>query len=133
MDHLAPASFDDCIVALATGAAPAGVAIVRLSGKSSLEVARKLATLPDPMPVRQALLTKLAHARTKQPLDEALVLYFQAPASFTGEDVVELQCHGGIRHVEQVLAAVRDAGARAAEPGDRCCMAVVSSCREMLG
>ncbi len=118
MDHLAPASFDDCIVALATGAAPAGVAIVRLSGKSSLEVARKLATLPDPMPVRQALLTKLAHARTKQPLDEALVLYFQAPASFTGEDVVELQCHGGIRHVEQVLAAVRDAGARAAEPGE---------------
>lgn len=118
MDHLAPASFDDCIVALATGAAPAGVAIVRLSGKRSLEVARKLAALPEPMPVRQALLTKLAHPQTKQPLDEAIVLYFQAPASFTGEDIVELHCHGGIRHVEQVLAAVRDAGARAAEPGE---------------
>ncbi len=118
MDHLAPASFDDCIVALATGAAPAGVAIVRLSGERSLEIARKLAVLPDPMPVRQALLSKLAHPQTGLPLDEAIVLYFRAPASFTGEDVVELQCHGGIRHVEQVLAAVRDAGARAAEPGE---------------
>ncbi|MGC4119015.1 MAG: hypothetical protein QM765_31500 [Myxococcales bacterium] len=118
MDHLAPASFDDCIAALATGAAPAGVAIVRLSGKRSLEIARQLAELPEPMPVRHALLAQLAHPRSKRPLDEALVLYFQAPASFTGEDVVELHCHGGIRHVEQVLEAVRDAGARAAEPGE---------------
>jgi len=118
MDHLAPASRDDCIVALATGAAPAGVAIVRLSGKSALEVARKVADLPGPLAARHAVLTRLAHPNTRQPLDEAIVLWFQAPNSFTGEDVVELQCHGGMKHVEQVLAAVRDAGARAAEPGE---------------
>ena len=118
MDHLAPAFQDDCIVALATGAAPAGIAIVRLSGKRSLGLARRLAKLPEPMPARQAVLARLAHPESQQPLDEALVLFFQGPASFTGEDVVELQCHGGIKHVEQVLAAARCAGARVAEPGE---------------
>lgn len=118
MDHLAPEPRTDCIVALATGAAPAGVAVVRLSGRTALAVARRLAALPDPLPARRATVVHLAHPETGAALDEALAIYFQGPASFTGEDVVELHCHGGIRHVEQVLAAARVAGARAAAPGE---------------
>jgi len=118
MEDAALGSPKDCIAALATGAAPAGVAIVRLSGERSLPIARRLARLPEPMPVRRALLAHLTHPSTRAAIDDALVIYFQAPASFTGEDVVELQCHGGLRQVEQVLDALHEAGARAAEPGE---------------
>lgn len=109
---------EDTIVALATGAAPAGVAILRLSGGRALEFARRLARLPDPMPPRCALLRRLRHPETGLELDEALVLYFRGPASLTGEDVVELHGHGGVRQVESLLAAAQAAGARAAEPGE---------------
>ncbi|MBI5548109.1 MAG: tRNA uridine-5-carboxymethylaminomethyl(34) synthesis GTPase MnmE [Deltaproteobacteria bacterium] len=118
MDHAPLPSPDDCIAALATGAAPAGVAIVRLSGARAMGIARRLARLPDPMPARKALLARLHHPVSGAALDEAVTLYFQAPASFTGEDVVELQCHGGLLNVEQVLAAICAAGARLAEPGE---------------
>jgi tRNA modification GTPase len=108
----------ETIAALATGAAPAGVAIIRISGPAALSCLRALARMPEPMPARQALLATLRDPRSGARLDQALVLYFPAPHSFTGEDVVEIQGHGGLRQVESVLAAVHAAGARAAEPGE---------------
>jgi tRNA modification GTPase len=109
---------DDTIAALATGAAPAGVAVIRVSGPRALACARRLAALPDPMPPRTVRLAHLYDPDSRDPLDDALAIYFAAPASFTGEDVVELHCHGGLKQVESVLEAVRRAGARAAEPGE---------------
>lgn len=109
---------DDTIVALATGAAPAGIAIVRISGPDALGCARKLARLPERMPVRAARLVGICDPETGARLDEALMLYFAGPASFTGEDVVEIQGHGGLKQVEALLGAVQRAGARAAEPGE---------------
>jgi tRNA modification GTPase len=114
-----PLAREDTITALATGSAPAGVAIVRLSGPKSLEIARRLCpSLPSPLPARHAVLTAVRHPTDGRKLDEALVIWFAAPASFTGEDVVEIQGHGGLRQVEDLLEAAHAAGARAAEPGE---------------
>jgi tRNA modification GTPase len=115
---VAPRSEQQTIAALATGAAPAGVAVVRISGPAALACARRLCRLPEPLPSRQAVLAAVQHPTTGLKLDTAIVLYFAAPASFTGEDVVELQAHGGLLQVEALLEAVHAAGARAAEPGE---------------
>ncbi|MGI5861363.1 MAG: tRNA uridine-5-carboxymethylaminomethyl(34) synthesis GTPase MnmE [Myxococcales bacterium] len=115
---MAPRSEQQTIAALATGAAPAGVAVVRISGPAALACARRLCRLPEPLPSRQAVLAAVQHPTTGLKLDTAIVLYFAAPASFTGEDVVELQAHGGLLQVEALLEAVHAAGARAAEPGE---------------
>lgn len=111
-------STDDTIVALATGASPAGVAVIRFSGPQSLKVVRQMVRLPNPIPSRSALFRKVRHPETKAVLDEAVVIYFQGPASFTGEDIVEIQCHGGLTQTASILAAAHSAGARAAEPGE---------------
>jgi tRNA modification GTPase len=116
--------FDDTIAALATGAAPGGICVVRISGPEALAIARRFAHLPDPMPPRTALL-----ARVRRPsgelVDEAIVLYFRAPASFTGEDVVEIHGHGGVAHGQDLAALALACGARAAEPGEFSRRAVV--------
>lgn len=115
---MAPGARQETIAALATGAAPAGVAIVRISGPTALACARRLCRLPQPLAPRQAVLAAVHHPTSGLRLDEAIVLYFAAPASFTGEEVVELQAHGGLLQVEALLEAVQAAGARAAEPGE---------------
>lgn len=92
------------IVALATAPLAAGVAIIRLSGTHAWEAAATLAPkLLDTAP-RSALFSQLTFKNT--PLDEALTLKFKAPNSFTGEDVVEFQCHGSMAVVESVLNAL---------------------------
>ncbi len=108
----------ELIAALATGPASAGVAIVRLSGRGALAAARKLARLPEPMPARHALLRTLRDPMSGAALDRALILYFPSPASYTGEELVELHGHGGERHAAALLAAVCAAGARLAERGE---------------
>lgn len=111
-------STTDTLAALATGTSPAGVAIIRIAGPDALQVARRLTALPARMPARRALLRAIHHPRTGDRLDEAIVIYFQAPASFTGEDIVEIQCHGGTLQVASILDAAHAAGARAAGPGE---------------
>ncbi len=108
----------ETIIALASGAGRAGVAVIRLSGPASGAVLEALsgASLPQP---RQASLRALTDPRTRAALDDALLLWFPGPASFTGEDVAELHVHGG----PAVIAAVIDAalgvpGVRPAEPGE---------------
>jgi tRNA modification GTPase len=105
------------IFALSSGAPPAGIAVVRLSGPASFETVRALAgKLPEP---RHATLATLCDPKSGEPLDRALLLIFPAPASATGEDVAELHLHGGravVRAVEAVLAALP--GMRRAEPGE---------------
>jgi tRNA modification GTPase len=107
------------IAAIATGRAPGGVGIVRLSGAESLAIAQALCpSLPASPEPRRAYFTALGDGRGRT-LDQGLALYFQAPASFTGEDVVELHAHGGTRLLELLLAAVLAEGrARLAEPGE---------------
>lgn len=108
---------DHSIFALSSGAPPAGIAVIRLSGPG---VRFGLETLTGAVPPpRFATLAELRHPRTGEPIDRGLVLYFAAPASFTGEDVAELQVHGGRAVVAALLAALSELpGFRPAEAGE---------------
>jgi tRNA modification GTPase len=105
----------DTIVALSSGGLPAGVAVLRISGPAAGAIAGGLAGgLPAS---RVAALRALRDGGDV--IDRGLVLWFPAPASFTGEDVAELQVHGGPAVVAALIeAATRDGRARLAEPGE---------------
>lgn len=109
-------SGDDTIAAVSSGAPPAGIAVIRVSGPHAITAATALAgSLPPP---RQAGLRALRD-REGDLLDRALVLGFPGPDSVTGEDVVELHCHGGRAVVEAVERALHATGTvRRAEPGE---------------
>jgi tRNA modification GTPase len=105
----------DTIAALATPPGRGGIGIVRVSGPAVPAIAAALlGKLPRP---RQAQLSAFRDARGES-ADEGIALYFPAPNSYTGEAVLELQGHGGPVVAQAVLAAVLDAGARLAEPGE---------------
>ena len=105
------------IFALSSGHGRAGVAVIRVSGPRAAQVLELMAP-PRPSP-RQAAFRRIVHPVTRELLDAALVLYFAAPASETGEDIAELQLHGSpavVRAVLQALAGLP--GCRLAEPGE---------------
>lgn len=105
----------DTIFALVTAPGRSAVAIIRVSGPSSGALLKQLCgALPKP---RSATLKRIL-APDGEILDQGLVLWFPAPNSFTGEDVFELQLHGGLAIVEAVSAALQTMGARPAEPGE---------------
>lgn len=105
----------DTIAAVATPSGRGGIGIVRVSGPKVPAIAKAvLGRLPDP---RRAARCDFLGAHGDR-VDEGLALYFQAPHSYTGEEVLELQGHGGTVVTHEVLAAVLDAGARLAEPGE---------------
>ena len=112
-------SSSSTIVAPATAPAPGGVGILRISGALALELSRPLARdLPEVLEPRRAYFTSFVDA-DGQVLDQGLFLFFQAPSSFTGEDVVELQTHGSPRLLALLQAIVlADGRARLAEPGE---------------
>src|SRR4051812_2301073 len=105
----------DTIAALATPPGRGGIGIVRLSGRAVTRIAASvIGELPPP---RQAQLAQFKDAHGEL-LDEGLALFFPAPNSYTGEDVLELHGHGGPVVMGELLAACLDCGARLAEPGE---------------
>ncbi len=109
----------ETIAAISTPPGQGAVALLRISGPSAREVAgrvfhRKHST--EPLRPRVAHFGILADGERK--LDEVLLTYFAAPASFTGEDVVEIACHGGTLLTRRILELLLRSGARAAEPGE---------------
>ncbi len=104
------------IAAIATAHGVGSIAIVRLSGPEALSIAKQISKNEILKP-RYAHLRELYDA-SGEPIDQAIVLYFQAPKSFTGEDVVEFQCHGGIVVAQMILRRALELGARLAEPGE---------------
>ncbi len=107
------------IYAMSSGAGPAGVAVIRLSGPDSGQALLCL-TGRDALPVpRRALLSALKSPNNGEPIDDGLVLWFPAPHSYTGEDAAELHVHGGPAVVAAALAALGAVGGlRMAEPGE---------------
>lgn len=106
------------IFALATAPGRAGVAVVRLSGPQASIAAEALSQKPLPKP-RMAARAQFVEPKTKEQLDDGLLLWFPGPRSFTGEDVVELHLHGGRAVVAGVLEALSTLpGLRPAEAGE---------------
>ena len=105
----------DTIAAIATPHGNGGVGIVRISGKKSLPIAQKLMTEKIALVPRHATLVTLNLGKVR---DTSIAIYFKSPNSFTGEDILELQCHGGMMLVDKVLDTVITNGARLASPGE---------------
>ncbi|MEP7210412.1 MAG: tRNA uridine-5-carboxymethylaminomethyl(34) synthesis GTPase MnmE, partial [Alphaproteobacteria bacterium] len=111
-----PRSQDDTIIALASGAGRAGVAVVRVSGPGAVGVLTHLGGAPVPE-ARKAAIRALREDGAY--LDEAIILYMPGPNSFTGQDIVEFQVHGGAAVIEAVIgAALRARLCRLADPGE---------------
>lgn len=107
---------NDTIVAIATAHGVGSISIVRLSGERALEFALKLSHKTKLTP-RHATFTKLFN-QNNEIIDEAIMIYFKAPYSFTGEDIVEFQTHGGFSVSEVLLEELVSLGARLALAGE---------------
>jgi tRNA modification GTPase len=109
----------DTIVALATPAGRSGIGVIRLSGSGALRIAGDLVGeggfAPKP---RAAVLRQLTDPANGETIDEALITFFKAPHSFTGEDVIEISCHGSPVLLRQVIDICLGLDARLAEPGE---------------
>ena len=107
---------DRTIAAIATSTGIGGIGIVRLSGRESLAIAQKMTRLTEFTPRMAQFSPFLDESGTA--IDEGVVLYFKGPNSFTGEDVVELQGHGGVTVLSRVLARAIELGAEPARRGE---------------
>ncbi|MDI1242624.1 MAG: tRNA uridine-5-carboxymethylaminomethyl(34) synthesis GTPase MnmE [bacterium] len=107
----------DTIVALATPTGRSGIGVIRLSGEGSIAIGRSLTSRQEFSP-RYSHLVSLTHPSSTEVIDEAIVTYFKAPNSFTGEDVIEISCHGSPVLLRQVIDVCLAQGARMAHPGE---------------
>ena len=108
----------DTIVAVATPPGRSAIGIIRLSGPESLEILRGLIHDELFTPEPKHIFLKQLLRESGEPLDSALVTYFERPRSFTGEDMIELSCHGSPVILRRVLDLTQSLGARLAEPGE---------------
>lgn len=104
------------IAAIATAHGVSSISIVRISGDGALQVARKISHKQEIVP-RYAHLASL-YTPENILIDRAIMIYFAAPHSFTGEDIVEFQCHGGMVVAQEILDTAMAYGVRLAEPGE---------------
>ncbi|QOY55125.1 tRNA uridine-5-carboxymethylaminomethyl(34) synthesis GTPase MnmE [Candidatus Sulfurimonas marisnigri] len=107
---------NDTISAIATANGIGSIAIIRISGDRALEIAKKLTNKKD-FPPRYASLSNV-YNQNSELIDESIIIYFKAPFSFTAEDVVEIQCHGGFIVAQSILKATLSFGARLANAGE---------------
>lgn len=123
----------DTIVAIATPPGRGGIGVVRVSGTGTRDVAGRVLTTKDALVPRQATFTRVAasvdiQAESEpapgaptsgaQPIDQVVATFFPGPASYTGEDVLEISAHGSPVVLENIVRAALAAGARLAEPGE---------------
>lgn len=112
----------DTIAAVATAMTASGIGIVRISGEEALEIAgRVYRSKGGKKDIRKAASHTIHYGFIydgEQLIDEVLVMIMKGPRSYTGEDTVEIDCHGGVLAMRKVLDAVIHAGARPAEPGE---------------
>ncbi|CAA6813966.1 MAG: GTPase and tRNA-U34 5-formylation enzyme TrmE [uncultured Sulfurovum sp.] len=104
------------IAAIATASGISSISIIRVSGELSLELAQRISKKDNIVP-RHAHLSSL-YNKEDDLIDQAIMIYFKNPYSFTGEDIVEFQCHGGMIVAQEILETLLVHGARLAEPGE---------------
>lgn len=111
----------DTIAAVSTPLAAGGIGVIRISGENAAEIADKVFKATSGKSLSCLKGYRAAHGKVYmdgQVIDEAVALVYRAPKSYTGEDTVEISCHGGVYVTKQVLRAVLSAGARPAEAGE---------------
>jgi tRNA modification GTPase len=106
----------DTIVAIATASGISSISIIRVSGDKAVEIAKKI-TKKKSIEARKVYLSSL-YNRENDLIDQAIVIYFKNPKSFTGEDVIEFQCHGGFIIAQEILETAISYGCRLAEAGE---------------
>ena len=114
---------EDTIAAISTPLGRSGIGIVRISGPESLLISEKLFASPKDIKLSEAESHSLHYGfirdpKEKRDVDEVLVSVMKAPRTYTREDVVEINCHGGVVPLKETLELTLDAGARPAEPGE---------------
>jgi tRNA modification GTPase len=114
---------EDTIAAISTPIGQGGIGIVRLSGPESVPIAKRVFKSVRKADITEAKAPSIMYGRVVDPesgeeVDEALVSVMRAPNSYTREDVVEINCHGGMMAVRKILGLVLKHGARLAEPGE---------------
>ncbi|ABW20401.1 tRNA uridine-5-carboxymethylaminomethyl(34) synthesis GTPase MnmE [Alkaliphilus oremlandii] len=114
---------DDTIAAIATAPGEAGIGIVRISGEKAIELIDKIFKSKDHKVLSQYKSRRITYGhiidpKTEKVVDEVLVSYMKGPNTYTREDIVEINCHGGMIPVKNILELVLRVGARMAEPGE---------------
>lgn len=111
----------DTIAAVATPLSAGGIGVIRISGESAIEIADKVVRTTSGKSLASLKGYTAAHGKVyleNEAIDECVALVFRAPKSYTGENTVEISCHGGVLVTKQVLRAVLQSGARPAEAGE---------------
>ena len=111
----------DTIAAVATPLSAGGIGVIRISGESAIEIADKVVRTTSGKSLASLKGYTAAHGKVyleDEAIDECVALVFRAPKSYTGENTVEISCHGGVLVTKQVLRAVLQSGARPAEAGE---------------
>jgi len=108
--------YDDTIAAISTPLGEGGIGIVRLSGAEALAIAGKI--FSGKLEDHRAVHGYITDPNTGEPVDETMACYMAAPHTYTAEDTVEINCHGGPMPLQAVLALVLESGARLASPGE---------------
>ena len=107
------------IAAISTPIGQGGIGIIRISGEKTLEIINKIFKAKRENKEFKSYTIRYGHIYNENELiDEVLVSYFKAPNSYTGEDVCEINCHGGNLVVKRILEVVLNHGANLAEPGE---------------
>lgn len=106
----------DTIAAIGTALSNSGISIIRISGKDSLNIIRKIFISNSKIMPNNIIYGKIVE--NGKVVDTVLVSYFKNPKSYTGEDVCEINCHGGVQITREILQLVLANGARLAEPGE---------------
>lgn len=106
----------DTIAAIGTALSNSGISIIRISGNDSLNIIRKIFVSNSKIMPNNIIYGKIVE--NGKVVDTVLVSYFKNPKSYTGEDVCEINCHGGVQITREILQLVLENGARLAEPGE---------------
>ena len=109
----------DTIAAISTGMTNSGIGIVRISGPEAIEIADRIYKGKESLKNADSHTIRYGFIKDREEtVDEVLVMLMKAPRTYTGEDTVEINCHGGTYVVRRILETVIKYGARPAEPGE---------------
>lgn len=112
-------SLDDTIAAISTAVGEGAIAVLRVSGPEAVNLVARIfrgSTAPEKMEPRRSYFGEIYDVTGR--VDQVLVTIFRRPQSYTGEDLIEVSCHGGILVTRKILSLLLNAGARSAEPGE---------------